>query len=294
MVRHGAHRHWLNCGMIALALCANAGCLGFLNPVEPPRSECLEACLAVPACSRNHVYVFLMNGLDPVNCANLTGLRDCLQNLGFIKTYFGHLYHQCWFEKEIRRLHAEDPDHRFVLIGYGVGVHAIRSMATHLEAEGITFDVLVFLDCTTLDDDDCQRPGNCTRIVNIWCEGNLCKGRNVDDAENICLREAGPFGSPSHLITIQTLAHELVLSACQVPIVMPAVAPKPPATLPMPRQAMPEITKSRDDWDFLKPLMSHNAWPTLKSQRLQSPAPEGTPKKNPETISLDHVGSTQR
>src|SRR4051794_40666540 len=90
--------------LAASLTCAASGCMSCFNPVAPPQADWLSTCHALPHLERNRVYVFLMNGLDPVNCCNLTGVRDCLQTLGFIKTYYGQPFHYWWFASEIRRL----------------------------------------------------------------------------------------------------------------------------------------------------------------------------------------------
>src|SRR5438034_10131305 len=88
------------------AVAANAGCLGFLHPVDMPYAKQLtEPCQSVPRCCRDHVYIFMVNGLDPWNYGNLTGVRDYIQELGFNKTYYGQVYHVWWFNAEIRRIH---------------------------------------------------------------------------------------------------------------------------------------------------------------------------------------------
>src|SRR5437764_243197 len=49
----------------------------------------------------SYVYVFVVNGLDPLNYGNLTGLRDHIRALGFEHVFFGQLYHAGWIKKEI-------------------------------------------------------------------------------------------------------------------------------------------------------------------------------------------------
>src|SRR6516164_3293218 len=109
-------RRWL----LAAAL-ANAGCLSCLHPMPAPPVEEVHACDTCPPCCRNHVYVFFLNGFDLFDSANLSGLRKYVQQLGFIKTYDGQFYHASAFAVEMRRLHNEDPQAHFVVVGYGYG-----------------------------------------------------------------------------------------------------------------------------------------------------------------------------
>ena len=92
---------------------------------------------------------FLMNGLDVVNCGNLAGLRDYLHDMGFNQIYYGQLYHVWWFQCEIARIHREDPDARFVLVGYDLGVNAVDGLARHVAHDGVQIASLVFLSGNT-------------------------------------------------------------------------------------------------------------------------------------------------
>ena len=98
---------WLLAGGLMAGM---SGCLSGLHPIADPEADLVEACKVVPKCCRGHVFVFLLNGADPINKDNLSGVRDYLIGLGFEKVYYGQVYHACWFKKEIRRLHEEDPD----------------------------------------------------------------------------------------------------------------------------------------------------------------------------------------
>ena len=88
------HRPWLwrmaPC-LLAAALTGLPGCMGFLHPIDLGQVHEEESCKTLPKCLRDHVYVFLVNGLDPVNYGNLTGLRDYLQSMGLNKIYYGQI-----------------------------------------------------------------------------------------------------------------------------------------------------------------------------------------------------------
>ena len=107
--------------VLVLELAGASGCLSFLHPVAPPTTACLEAGAAVPMDCRDHVHVFLINGVDPCRLANLVGVRDYVKSLGYINTYYGELTDWWWFLREVRRVHLEDSDARIVVIGYSAG-----------------------------------------------------------------------------------------------------------------------------------------------------------------------------
>lgn len=257
--------------LLAAHLLAGAGCLSCLNPVKPPAPELLETCHSVPTLGRNHVFIFFIGSLDPLDCANLSGVRDYVQSIGFIKTYYGQAYHACWFKSEMRRLHEEDPTARFVLIGHGVGANTAHDLAKTLEKDDIPIDLLVYVDGTRLDN-RCRRAKNVARVVHISGTYCLSAKRNLRGVENIHVHEAGCFGAATHPQTLDLLAEELTQVASRVPIALPpesTEAPNPEIA-PTPRPVVPQPTKARDEWDFLKPVAS--------LQRSTQPAAE--PREN--------------
>jgi hypothetical protein len=233
-----------------LAVAPAAGCLGKLHPVPPPTPEELHACAAVPQPCRNHVYVFLVHGLDPLDYANLTGVREHLNALGYIKTYQGQLYHGCHFAREIRRLHADDPDARFALVGFSLGANVARDIANAVADDGIHIDLLVYLGGNTLDNDPEDRPANVGKVVNILARGWVWNGADIADAENVEYTDVYHFGSPTHPHTLEVLSRELLAAAGNVPIVVSKPAPAVPEQAPAPRPADDE---AGDDWNFLRP-----------------------------------------
>ena len=89
--------------LILVGLLTGAGgCLSCLNPVHPPDEALIQPCHELPKYCRDHVYVFFLNGFDPINYGNLTGIREYVDTLGFHKTYYGQLYHVSYFADEIR------------------------------------------------------------------------------------------------------------------------------------------------------------------------------------------------
>src|SRR5439155_11479436 len=113
------------------------------------------------------VHVFLIHGMDPLDFANLSGVRDYIQSLGFIKTHYGQLYHLWEFKKELRRVHEEDPEARFVLIGFSFGANMVRELANAVKQDGIVIDLLVYLGGNTLENTPPNRPDHVLHIVNI-------------------------------------------------------------------------------------------------------------------------------
>lgn len=248
-------RQVLGSCLVAASLTTVGGCLSFCHPVHSPAGEIIQPCQALPSCCRGQVYVFLINGLDPVNLANLTGVRDHIQALGFRKTYYGQMYHAAYFEKEIRRIHQEEPEARFVLIGFSLGANMARNITQNVKPEGIDIDLLFYLGGNTFDNRPRDRPENAHRLVNILARGCIWNGAWLDGAENLHEVDVLHYGSPSHPRTLEILDRELALIAAAVPVVQPLEdAPSSPLEeAPTPRPVKRQAAVYRDEWDFLKP-----------------------------------------
>jgi hypothetical protein len=230
--------------LVGPVLALQSGCLGFLNPVNPPGPEVREPFRHLEKYQRDRVYVFFVNGIDPVNYGNLTGIRDYVQDLGFHKTYYGQLYHVSYFANEIRTIHKQEPDAHFVLVGFGRGARKIRWLAASVKAEGIPIDLMVCLD------------------------GQLPPGMGIESGpipghftEEHFSHEPGPdqdlwqFGNPTCRQTIELLGEELAQIAATIPVVEPVELPMPRMLeeAPPPRPVKPQDPEQRDEWDFLKP-----------------------------------------
>ena len=209
--------------LLAAGLAAAPGCLQFVNPVHPPAPEVAESCQEMSSYARRRVCIFLANGVDPLCLGNLSGVRQYLHTLGFTKTYYGQPYHGHWFKKELCRARKEDPDARFVLIGYGLGAETLRALAQSVCKEGVCIDLFVSLQ---------GKPEGCL-------SGGVVEAAEVGACP---LPEEQMLGAPTDPRTLQVLAQELTEVATRVPLVLPSPVPPlefksgptPPAYPPIP------------------------------------------------------------
>jgi hypothetical protein len=278
MTRQGRWRNVLARGVLLAGLIGSPGCFRHLHPVEPPPPPCVEACQEIPKCCRDHVYIFLVQGIDFVDCANLKGLRCYLNQLGFKQTFECQLYHGPCIEREMAVIHRCDPDARFVLIGFSFGANEVRDIAHHVRAAGIGIDLLVYLGGNTLANCPYDRPVNACQVLNILARGCIWNGATLDHAVNVHEPDVGHFGTPTHPHTLELLTCELLALAGSVPYYVPEVAPLPELIeeAPTPRPVPPEAPRERDEWDFLKPVS--------RLKRPRPVAPEPTPRPVPEKI----------
>jgi pimeloyl-ACP methyl ester carboxylesterase len=249
-------RRWVLQAVLAwTALLPGTGCLSFVHPVATPAPELAESCKGSLQCARDHVYVFFIHGLDPFDLANLEGVRTFVHELGFRKTYFGQLHHKSFFEREIHRLHEEDGDARFVLIGFSYGANAARSIAQTASHEDIAIDLIVYLGGNTLTNTSEDQPDNAREIINILASGCIWNGSQMDRARNYNVSDVYHFGSPSHPLTLEVLARELTVVTASVPVSESRAAmPHADESLPTPRPVKEPPSAKRDEWDFLKPI----------------------------------------
>ena len=286
MTLHTTWRHALGSCFLAVVAVSTSGCLSFVNPVDQPAAELVAPCQNSPQCCRDHVYIFLIHGLDPLDLANLGGVRDYIHQLGFNKVYYGQLYHKHYFQEQARRIHREDADAHFVLVGFSFGANMVRDMAQTMKKEGVAVDLLMYLGGNTLENVPADQPENARRIVNILASGKIWHGDNLDRAENVQVPDVWHFGSPTHPETLQTLARELAVVASLVPLQEP-VDPSQPAAEGEPVPGKPFLPVSRKrvrgEWDFLKPV-SQLRPPQPLAQPPANAVPTTLPTK-PATIS---------
>ena len=185
MRRQGTERGWRACWRRRWR--DRPGASDCLCPVAPVSADAAARNAAMPQVSRNHVYIFLVNGECPFDLANLDGVRDALIALGYTKTYRGEWYHTGYFKDEILRLRRQDESARFVVMGVGQGVAAARDLVDAVRPDGATIDLLVyrggggaFTPCPK------RRPPNVLRVVHLVPDG--ADAADVEDGADLRYR----------------------------------------------------------------------------------------------------------
>jgi len=244
--------------LAALCLASGQGCLSFMHSLDLPPKEQVVLGEKIPAPSRNHVHVFLLHGLDPLEFANLNGLTEYIQQLGYIKTHYGQFFHMWEFKKEIIRIHKEEPQARFVVIGFSLGSFMACELVNAVKKDNIPIDLLVYLGGFILDNTPRTQPENVAHIANILTAGYVIKGPQMDRAENIRYNNVWHFGLPTHPRMRELLARELAVVAARIPYVEKAqpLSPELEEEIPRPRRMTPDQLKqlSSDlpsEWSFL-------------------------------------------
>jgi hypothetical protein len=183
---------------------------GVGQSAEPPPAGLADRPPAATAVGNEHVYIFLVNGTDPLHYGDLVGLGDRLKELGYCQTYYGELFHTGQFRSQIRRIHRDDPGARFALIGFSLGANRVCDLAESLRCDGIHFELLVLLSGNHwLGGLPRERPSNVGRVVNILAGGALSHMGQRDWADNYQLPSAWHFGTPSHPATLGLITDAL-------------------------------------------------------------------------------------
>jgi hypothetical protein len=188
-----------------------------LHPLEEPEHIRRPADCA-KRCHPEHVYVFAVNGINPLCLGNFNGLCCYLREQGFEHTYFAQPYTHFWFPDEIREVRERDPQAKIVLIGFSWGANCIRRLANRLDDDGIPVDLLVYIVGDTIWNTPYSRPPNARRIVNIRGRGlillgGLCDGEDIDGARNEHI-DCRHILAPSRKETVEILMEELLAVAC--------------------------------------------------------------------------------
>ena len=193
---------------------AQAG-LGFFHPLQSCDPQVVKTCEMAPSDGKEHVHTFVVNGLDPMQLANLNGMTAYLRKLGFSQTHYEPLLGYRSTMRQIRAIRQSDPDAKIVLVGYSLGAQVVRRLANDLEKENIMVDRLVYLGGDFIGNSQSSRPGNVAKVVNIRGHGSLFSGYDlfwngaeIDNAENVKL-DSRHFVLPSRGQTMETLASTL-------------------------------------------------------------------------------------
>jgi hypothetical protein len=244
--------------LFAACTLAASGCLGFLHPVQPDATGAalMASCQELPNACREHVYIFMIHGLDPFDYANLSGVREYLHQLGFNKTYYSQVYGRSEMEPVLLQIHAEDAQARFVVIGFSMGATQARDLTHFAGDNGIHVDLLVYMGGNMLENVPADRPENTTQIINILAHGYIFNGAQFDGALNMAEEDVYHFGSPTHPKTLEVLTRELTELAASVPVLEHINLPATTALNdePTPRATKTAQTAPADEWDFLKPV----------------------------------------
>ena len=182
-----------------------------LHPVQEPSASSE----AGPAGGADHVYVFAINGLDPLCIGNFNGLCAYMKEHGYANTHFEQLYTGMCIAERVREVRASDPLARIVLIGYSLGCNRVRCLSNRLNEDGTRVDLLVYVGGDFIINSPRSHPKNVAQVLNVRAHGFvltgwdlLMNGSDLPGATNRKL-DTGHLQAPSRRETLSLLMDNL-------------------------------------------------------------------------------------
>lgn len=202
-------QHW-PLALIAAAVLAGSGCVSCGNKGYALAHDAGPDC-ELPESQRNRVYVFAVGGLNPAGMMALDSLRLKLNELGYAKVASGQTLHTLWMAGEMRRIHAEEPDAVFVVIGTESGTDSAARLAEKAIAEGLPVTALVLLDA----EGKTPAPNLGVRTLTV---GNGYGNATTTGFESVVVPDVGRYGLLTDPRTVQAVGRVLNEIAASVPI----------------------------------------------------------------------------
>lgn len=193
-----------------------------LHPIQEPETVPLPSCYQQGpcVCRKEHVYVFGINGLNPLCLGNFNGMMGYFRKQGFENSYFGQLYTSYWFADKIREIRRTDPEARIALIGFSLGANYVQAIANNLAKDGVKIDLVVYLVGDFVGNSAASHPENVARVVNVRAKGLVLvggdlvfPGGDIDNAANHRIN-CRHILAPSRRETLELLTKELLMLAC--------------------------------------------------------------------------------
>jgi hypothetical protein len=164
----------------------------------------------------------MVNGLTivPHIYGSMNGVGPYVEELGFCAPKVACHYWRWSFQNDIRRIHEQDPEAHFVLVGYSIGGSVVHSMARSLEKDGIFIDLLVYIDAHTFVNDLDKRPANVGKIVSInscaWVLRGKCHA--CDECHSVDTKfHLAAVQQEKTLVTLAQELTELATAVCGAP-----------------------------------------------------------------------------
>lgn len=205
---------------------SHVGCMSF-NHFGFEKALHAPSPAPVPMPSRGRVHVFLMNGLDVLDASRINSLRDQLVETGFAKVYVAQRADRDWYYRELRRVVADEPEARLVLIGYGGAAAPIYNLTYEAERDGLQVDALVLLDPIGLNGDLAVGLKTHSLVVRSH---NWRGGAALTAKETVAVPGVGHRSLPSHTATVDVIARILTAAASTTVHESPEMLPFLPLT----------------------------------------------------------------
>lgn len=237
--------------VLLAALTAAPGCVSLHKPIALS-SDCLTVCNDVPCACRGKVYVFLLSGFDPLDIDRVADVRAALIRAGYTKIYNGQFYHGSFFAREMLRLTVEEPDAKFVLVGFSYGAETAVSLAETVGKQSVPIALLASVDPYWWSSAPAKKPANVGQTLHVHGE-RLLVGAAASAGTDFQVPSSYPANVTAQPLGVEAVARAITEVAGQLPRPQPSATPQIVNESPTPRP----VARSQnppDAWDFLKPV----------------------------------------
>ncbi|HEX4592401.1 MAG TPA: hypothetical protein VH120_20895 [Gemmataceae bacterium] len=239
--------------LAAAALAAGPGCLSLDRKPIALSPDCAAACGEVPCACRGKTYAFLVSGFDPLDLDHVGDVRRALIQAGFTKIYNGQFYHDSFFAREMQRIRREEPEARFVVVGFSLGTEFAASLAESVGKQGVPVALLASVDPYWWSNAPTRKPDNVEQVLNVHGE-RLLFAPAMSPGSDVQIPGSFPANVTAHPLAVETVVRALATVAGNVPHTEPSIpAPDFASDQPTPRPVT-RTDSPRDAWDFLKPM----------------------------------------
>jgi hypothetical protein len=198
--------------LLSILVVASGCCFSSFNPVQPPPPDVIARCEGLNHSCLEHVHVVVINGFDPSQITNAVGLAHYLETSGFPHIYYSTQWASYKYLERIREIKAADPSARIAVIGYSMGVCCARKLAQRSKEQGITVDLLVYMDAFAANHSPEHAATDAKRIVNIITVPRLgiFGSEPLAGAQNYQFLDVRHVNVPTDSLIVQRVLEELV------------------------------------------------------------------------------------
>lgn len=236
-----AGQRWMILGVAAIFL-ASSGCLSCSHHGYDLARHSGPEC-DVPSCQRNGVYVFAMSSLNPVSIVALDDLREQLNRQGYSKIATGQTIHAGWMAHEMHRIHEEEPEAVFVILGFESAVPAAARLTERSISEGLPVAGVAVIASEDINTITLPR-------IRTLAIGRTVEPANAENLESVPVPNVASYGLATDSRTIEAIGRMLTDTAVSIP--MPEIVESAAWSYPFAPPMRPEVDSARDpNWVFM-------------------------------------------
>ena len=136
-------------------------------------------CQNLAQSEKDHTYIYVVNGLDPLFLGKLNGFCKSIRCVGYKNVELVSMRRCGRIEDKICCIRQNDPRAKIVIAGYSWGANRARAICNSLNNRSVPVDLLVYIGGDMVGDREYSRPPNAARILNLNGHGLVLLGRDM-------------------------------------------------------------------------------------------------------------------